>query len=142
MQRDFKIGLAVGVVSVTAAMVWLCAQPKLGAETRALRTASTPSPKSVEIDKPPEEIQALKNETAFAEAPADKHRTTTKQPPTVNTEQAVRIHIVQKGDTLSAISEKYYGSARFWQKIMAANGDILEDPDLLFPGTRLVIPEL
>ncbi|MFH1371182.1 MAG: LysM peptidoglycan-binding domain-containing protein [Planctomycetota bacterium] len=117
MQRDFKIGLAVGIAAAAIAMLWLCTRPKLSTESRILRAASAPSTAPVEILKPPEPIQ------------------------TSNPVQTARFHIVQKGDTLSAISQKYYGTPRYWQKILAANDKILKDPDRLVPGTRLLIPE-
>lgn len=43
-------------------------------------------------------------------------------------------YAVRKGDTLSAIAERYGTS---WQKIAADNG--LDDPDFILPGQRLVI---
>lgn len=58
-----------------------------------------------------------------------------------STEQPPRIHIVQKGDTLSSISAKYYGSARQWRKIVTANSDNLPNPNRLTPGSKLLIPQ-
>ena len=128
MQRDFKIGLAIGIVAAAGAVLWLSTRPKLSTESRALKTASpppaAPAPSAVipepQIPKPaqPQEMQ-----------PADNV-------------QPARYHIVQKGDTLSAISQKYYGSARYQQKIFSANSNVLKDPDRLIPGTRLLIPDL
>ena len=54
---------------------------------------------------------------------------------------ADRTHTVGKGDTLSAISKKHYGSANRWQEIFNANRDQLDDPDLIQPGQVLRIPE-
>ena len=51
-----------------------------------------------------------------------------------------RIHVVEKGDTLSALSKKYYGRASDYMKIYNANTDLLKDPDKIFPGQRLKIP--
>jgi len=51
-----------------------------------------------------------------------------------------RTHTVEKGDTLSAISQKHYGSANRWQEIFNANRDQLDDPDLIQPGQVLRIP--
>jgi nucleoid-associated protein YgaU len=137
MHRDFKIGLAVGVAAAAAATVWLSTLPNLGTESRALRAASAPPAKSPEIFKPPEQIQTPVVEQKTATARLDSPGVS----PAGRAEQNVRIHIVQKGDTLSAISEKYYGTARYWQKIFAANDAVLKDPDRLIPGTRLIIPE-
>ncbi len=52
-----------------------------------------------------------------------------------------RFHIVRRGDTLSAISRQYYGTPNSWQKILAANQEIIKDPDKIAPGTKLIIPE-
>ena len=52
------------------------------------------------------------------------------------------VYEVKAGDTLSAISQKMYGNARFSNVIFKANGDILKDPNTLRPGMKLIIPKL
>jgi LysM repeat protein len=52
-----------------------------------------------------------------------------------------RIHVVEKGDTLSAISKQYYGKANDYMRIFDANKDILKDPDKIYPGQKLRIPQ-
>lgn len=52
-----------------------------------------------------------------------------------------RFHIVRKGETLSKISSKYYGSAGQWRKIFEANRGTLKDANTVRPGTKLIIPE-
>ena len=47
-------------------------------------------------------------------------------------------YTVQKGDSLSKIAKKYPGLT--WQKIYEANKDQIKDPDLIYPGQKLVIP--
>lgn len=54
---------------------------------------------------------------------------------------AARTHLVVKGDTLSAISKKYYGNANQYMKIFEANRDQLTDPNKIQVGQKLVIPE-
>lgn len=51
-----------------------------------------------------------------------------------------RVYTVEKGDSLSAIAKKFYGSANHWQEIFDANRDQLDDPDLIRPGQTLRIP--
>ena len=51
-----------------------------------------------------------------------------------------RHYWVQKGDTLAAISRKYYGDTRHWKRIAEANS--IADPNKIHPGQRLVIPPL
>jgi nucleoid-associated protein YgaU len=54
---------------------------------------------------------------------------------------AERIYEVVSGDTLGAISKKYYGKASAYMKIFEANRDILDNPDLIKVGQKLRIPE-
>jgi nucleoid-associated protein YgaU len=49
-------------------------------------------------------------------------------------------HTVVKGDTLSAISKKYYGDASKYQRIFEANQPMLKHPDKIYPGQSLRIP--
>lgn len=51
------------------------------------------------------------------------------------------IYTVQSGDSLSKIAKKHYGDANVWKKIYEANKQTIGDnPDLIRPGQRLVIP--
>lgn len=64
----------------------------------------------------------------------------------VQYEQAEKIktqkfHIVRKDQTLSAISQEYYGSVNKWKKILDANRDIIKDANKLQPGMKLIIPD-
>jgi len=52
-----------------------------------------------------------------------------------------RWHVVEKGDTLGKIAQKYLGKASLYPKIFDANRDILGDPDKIYPGQKLRIPE-
>jgi nucleoid-associated protein YgaU len=47
---------------------------------------------------------------------------------------------VQPGDSLSKISQQFYGSANQYMKIFEANKDKLADPDKVKAGMQLVIP--
>ena len=53
---------------------------------------------------------------------------------------AAQYHDVQKGDTLSAISKKYYGDANKYNAIFEANKPMLTHPDKIYPGQKLRIP--
>ena len=52
------------------------------------------------------------------------------------------IYVVQSGDTLGAISKKFYGSARHAALIRKANSDIVSNVNKLKPGMKLIIPKL
>jgi tetratricopeptide (TPR) repeat protein len=51
-----------------------------------------------------------------------------------------RTHTVAKGDTLSSISQRMYGTAGRWKEIYEANRQELQSPARLPIGQRLVIP--
>lgn len=54
---------------------------------------------------------------------------------------ASRFVEVEKGDTLSAISKRVYGDANQYQKIFEANKPMLSDPNKIYPGQKLRIPD-
>jgi nucleoid-associated protein YgaU len=55
---------------------------------------------------------------------------------------ASQFHDVVRGDTLSAISKKYYGDANKYMVIFEANKPMLTHPDKIYPGQKLRIPAL
>jgi LysM repeat protein len=63
------------------------------------------------------------------------------QPPTPQKTQEETIYTVQKGDTLSALAQRFYGKASLYPKIFEANRDILSNPDLIKIGQKLRIPK-
>ena len=55
--------------------------------------------------------------------------------------QAPKVHEVESGDTLSSIAKQHYGEANAYQRIFEANRPMLSDPDEIYPGQVLIIPE-
>jgi nucleoid-associated protein YgaU len=55
-------------------------------------------------------------------------------------ETAVEYYEIQSGDTLSAIAKTYYGKASDYPKIFEANREVINDPNLIFPGQKIRIP--
>jgi nucleoid-associated protein YgaU len=55
--------------------------------------------------------------------------------------QQSRTYTVQNGDSLSKISQQFYGNANEYMKIFNANRDRLEDPNKIRAGQQLIIPE-
>ena len=49
-------------------------------------------------------------------------------------------HVVQAGESLSKIAQKYYGDAALYDKIFQANRDVLKDPNKIQVGQKLRIP--
>lgn len=52
------------------------------------------------------------------------------------------IHVVEKGEMLGGIAQKYYGRASLWTVIQKANEETLKGSTNLRPGMKLVIPEI
>jgi 5'-nucleotidase / UDP-sugar diphosphatase len=140
MQKDFKIGLAIGVILAAVAVIWLATLPSLSTRARALQAASDvkPSPK-IPVDISP--TVSLPSSADSTPTSSVENLDTNSEIRNTNDEIRTRIHIVQKGDTLSSISVKYYGSAKQWRKIVNANRNNLPDPNRLTPGIKLIIPD-
>ena len=60
-------------------------------------------------------------------------------PPTTTPEPVVRKYTVASGDTLSAVSERFYGDPNRYDQIADASG--VSNPDLLHRGQVLTIPD-
>lgn len=52
------------------------------------------------------------------------------------------LHEVKKGDSLWKIAEKHYGNGSKYPEIFEANKPMLSDPDKIYPGQMLRIPDL
>jgi nucleoid-associated protein YgaU len=134
MQKDFKTGMALGLVLITVVIVWLSTRPSLSVKARVLGPGSAVHR---EIGTPANSAGPQK-ETAIGGNPAPAKQVSNEQPKEIKTE---RIHIVRSGETLSDISRQYYGSADKWQKILGADHLPIENPGKLRPGAKLIIPE-
>ena len=77
------------------------------------------------------------NRIRIPEAPASQP---VRPPATQKTEEET-IYVVQKGDTLSALAQRFYGKASQYMKIFEANRDVLSNPDLIKIGQKLRIPK-
>jgi len=58
--------------------------------------------------------------------------------PTLSEPSGPRYYVVQPGDTLSGISRQFYGTTRYWQRILEANPGLTERR--LRVGRRILIP--
>ncbi len=50
-------------------------------------------------------------------------------------------YTVKRGDTLSKIAQAHYGDANQYPRIFEANRPLLRDPDEIYPGQTLRIPQ-
>lgn len=95
-------------------------------------TVAAPEPAPAE----PAESEAAPQAEAAPEAAASE-----PEAPAAAEEEG-RSYTVQSGDTLWKIAEEMYGNGSRYMKIFEANTDLLENPDRIFPGQKLVIPDL
>ena len=51
-------------------------------------------------------------------------------------------YTIKKGDSLSKIAKTNYGRADQWRALFDANREIIDDPDLIYPGQTIRIPDL
>jgi LysM repeat protein len=82
---------------------------------------------------PPPEPEAAPAAEAEHEHPAEEAAAPAPEP-----EPAARTYTVESGDTLWAISERFYGDGSKYQVIADASG--ISNPDLIQPGQVLTIP--
>ena len=61
-------------------------------------------------------------------------------PPKMQAPHATREYTIERGDTLSRIAVQFYGNAGDWKKIYEANRSTIKNPDLIYPGTKIIIP--
>lgn len=99
-----------------------------------------------------ENAPAVKEEATAAESTAPAVKETA--PEAKNSEPAAEakdgkaeakapvVHVVEKGEMLGSIAQKYYGRASLWTVIQKANEDTLKGSTNLRPGMKLVIPEI
>jgi LysM repeat protein len=78
------------------------------------------------------------NRIRVKEAPAARPAPAPQAPPKAD---EVTTYVVQSGDTLSALAQRFYGKASLYPKIFEANRDILNNPDLIKVGQTLKIPK-
>ncbi len=62
--------------------------------------------------------------------------------PQIEIDLDYRSYTIQKGDSLSNISRKFYGSSKYYKRIFEANRKIIPSEKALRPGQVLKIPRL
>jgi nucleoid-associated protein YgaU len=70
-----------------------------------------------------------------------------KVPAHISSPQAVdgynrtQYYIIQSGDTLSKIAQRFYGDPNRYPFIFEANREVIKNADLIFPGQKILIPQ-
>ncbi len=106
------------------------------AETAPVETAATDA---VAVEAAPAEAEAAPTEAVAEEAAPVEAAVAEAEAPPAAAETVV--YTVVSGDTLSGIAQRFYGDANAYMRIFEANRDKLNDPNLIFPGQELVIPQ-
>lgn len=84
-----------------------------------------------EFSKKVAKITVVKDTPKATSAPAPSPAPATPQKKT---------HTIVSGDTLWAIAKKYYGNGALYNKIYESNKSIIKNPNLIYPGQKVVIP--
>ncbi|MEJ1356432.1 MAG: peptidoglycan-binding protein LysM [Candidatus Sedimenticola sp. (ex Thyasira tokunagai)] len=52
----------------------------------------------------------------------------------------VEYYVIVSGDSLSKIAKNFYKNAMDYPKLFAANREVIQNPDLIYPGQKIRIP--
>ena len=89
--------------------------------------------------------QADELDRKWAEAKKKKRPAVEESMPSFSAPAAApqaQTYVVKSGDSLSKIAKAHYGDAMKYPVIFEANKPMLQDPDKIYPGQVLRIPEL
>jgi len=56
-------------------------------------------------------------------------------------QEKIDYYTIVSGDTLSGIAKKYYGKANAYPRIFEANREVIKDPDKIYVGQKIRIPQ-
>lgn len=84
---------------------------------------------------------AGKKQAVNTEAPAASAPVVTEETPAPETQAPPEKYPVRKGDCLWSISgnPEIYGDSFLWPLLFKANRDLIQDPDLIYPGQKLTV---
>ncbi|MDH7598083.1 MAG: LysM peptidoglycan-binding domain-containing protein [Sedimentisphaerales bacterium] len=136
MTTDYKVGLALGIGLAVLLVVFFVTRPRrLPSSAPAQSSQEVPTQ---QISPPVPAPVAGPNEAQIqVPVPAPIEPIAPSVPPP----RPQRVHVVREGETLSDIAERYYGTPNRWLRIYKANESVIKDPDRIYPGMRLVIPD-
>jgi nucleoid-associated protein YgaU len=145
MRKEFKIGMFLGLALVIVGILYLSMHKSNSVEERVLEqtqpiaAVDANTAPVIDANRPAAVAAALDaNAPALPTTGTTTDLTKFEQAQPVKTQ---RFYIVHKGDMLSTISQKYYGTTKKVDKIYEANKDVIKNKNVLKPGMKLVIPE-
>lgn len=167
MQRDVKIGIAIGVLLIALIAIFWWARDETPARAPAaqrllserelppIQEPTTPvslGPPSVQPDvEPPATRRAVEPGTGSVSterapvppaAPVVIRPTRPAVAPPSAPTSKPKTYKVQRGDSLYSIAQRFYGDGSKWTVIRDANKDRISRTDALKIGAELLIPEV
>ena len=142
--EDLQVTVKDGIATITGA-----AKDRAAAEKAILMIGNVRGVKQVTYDI--EQLTSTNaptsnqdSATASGASVADAASTTaaavtTSAAPTPTLE--VEFYEIESGDSLSAIAKKFYGDANRYNEIFEANREVIGDPDKIYPGQKIRIPQ-
>lgn len=124
-QTAGKAAPAVVVVGTLATTV-----PHMGGVATAAPTATAPHVIHAHLDDAA--LPALQSQAASTEAASTRSAG--------HADAGRHTYAVQTGDTLSGITQRFYGKDANWRSLYAANESAISDPNLIFVGEELRLP--
>jgi nucleoid-associated protein YgaU len=88
------------------------------------------------------EVAEKEIEESVEDVTISKKEEEQQQIPSADVSPREIIHKVVSSDNLIELSKKYYGDGTKWRKIHEANKDKIPNPDVLYTGLELLIPEI
>ncbi len=96
-------------------------------------------PAAAPVDRPASGVVPLRASGLDARRPSPLRRVASEVLASAKEGSTV---VVQRGDSLWKLAAHHLGSGERWPEIFALNEDLIEDPDLIYPGWRLRLPHL
>lgn len=134
-------GEAVAAVQPSAEQVLVPSPETISGTAATAATASVAPSGTVEVGAPTSASSKPASTPASA-ASTTKAPSTAAATPTAATAApgGAKVHVVEGGDTLGKLAQRYYGSSADWPRIQSANRDQLGDGTALKLGMKLKIP--
>lgn len=153
-EAESTVVAPVDATEITTASDSIAAAAEVQAQPEVLPKKEVTAPVAVREESVPK--TATQSAIPVATQPQTTNKTVVNQAsqttkPTVtikvgNTEYIVdgeiTTHVLEKGETLFALSRKYYGKNAMYICIIEYNKDVIKNPDNVPSGTRLRIPKL
>lgn len=113
------------------------AERAIAAANEAIKSANAASERSIAVAN--QTIAEVNRLRATIKMQQEQEPILIEEPRTEVT-TAAKTYTVKRGDTLSGIASMHYKDAGKWGIIYDANRDVIKNPNVLIPGTKIVIP--